>query len=201
MRIIKIFSIFVFCLLLSLALLQRDTTVYAPGFTETKFRTIRVGMKREDVIRILGDPIQIDPAPGYIYWSYPTRGRGDHPSFPGGPTAPPSEITFHADLQGKIQAVYGDHLALGLKPGEMVGRSLDEVKKRFGEPTVLTAPDRDLYWYTKCSNSKGDYIRFIVVNDDGLVGSVEAGRVGHYIEIDGKRPSPSSIIEWLEWNL
>jgi hypothetical protein len=190
-------------LILGIAAWQtRDPTVYAPGFTEARFRTIRVGMPKKEVIRILGDPVSIEPASGYIYWTYLTNGCGDKPLLPERPSVVQSDVTFHADLNGKIEAVYGDYVCLDLKKDGMVGHSLEEVRERFGEPKeTLTVPNRDYYLYSKMQNFKGQYIRAIVIYDSGLVGSVDAGRIGYYIEVDGVQPSPSSWIEWLEWNL
>jgi hypothetical protein len=50
--------------------LTSDDTVYAPGYSATKFRRIRVGMSREEVTRALGKPLSVDPAPGYVMWVY-----------------------------------------------------------------------------------------------------------------------------------
>ncbi len=34
-----------------------DTTVYAPGYRESAFRSIRVGMARREVLQLLGEPL------------------------------------------------------------------------------------------------------------------------------------------------
>jgi outer membrane protein assembly factor BamE (lipoprotein component of BamABCDE complex) len=41
---------------LGLSRLPSDGTVYSPGYSESKFKSIRVGMPREQVIRMLGEP-------------------------------------------------------------------------------------------------------------------------------------------------
>ena len=47
-----------------------DSTQYAAGFRESKFRTIRLGMSEADVIRTLGQPLETKPATQYIEWIY-----------------------------------------------------------------------------------------------------------------------------------
>ncbi len=37
-----------------------DATIYAPGFSESKFRQVRKGMSKEEVLRLLGKPLQND---------------------------------------------------------------------------------------------------------------------------------------------
>jgi SmpA / OmlA family len=53
--------------------LHTDTTIYAPGYSWTKFSSIRNGMTPEEVTRILGQPLSIEPFGGTIprqtnYW-------------------------------------------------------------------------------------------------------------------------------------
>jgi hypothetical protein len=176
---------------------NRDRTVYAPGFSEAKFRTIRLGMAKKDVLRILGNPMSIDSATGYIDWTYPKNRL-----CPDEPSSVEPNVTFRANVKGKIEAVYGDCSSADPKRHELVGHFLQELRKRLGEPErTLTVPDREYYWYSEMKNIKDRYIRGIVINDMGITGSIEAGRVGHYFEVDGVRPSPSNWIEWLEWNL
>jgi hypothetical protein len=186
----------VFSVIVIAAWQNRDATIYAPGFTEARFRTIRVGMPKADVLRILGAPVSIDPALGYINWTYPK----DH-GCPDEPFGVPAQRTFSAGLDGKITEVYGDCDGPDGKPHGMIGHSLNDVRKQFGPPReILEVPDRDYYWYSKMQGFKGQYIRRIVIYNTGIVGSVDAGRIGHYIEVDGVQPLPSSWIEWLEWN-
>jgi hypothetical protein len=56
------------------------TTVYAPGYSEDKFQSIRSGMSDSEVIRILGEPLKDDPNAGYRFLAYSaTTNDGDYP--------------------------------------------------------------------------------------------------------------------------
>ncbi|AMV38254.1 hypothetical protein [Planctomyces sp. SH-PL62] len=47
-----------------------DSTVYAPGYTETGFESIRLGMRRAEVLSRLGPPLKTRPKAGSVVLSY-----------------------------------------------------------------------------------------------------------------------------------
>src|SRR6516225_2484311 len=47
-----------------------DTTVYAPGYSEDKFRRILPGMTEDDVLRLMGSPLEDESQSGSIVWYY-----------------------------------------------------------------------------------------------------------------------------------
>jgi outer membrane protein assembly factor BamE (lipoprotein component of BamABCDE complex) len=56
-------------LLIAASGFDRDSTIYAPGYSWTKFSSIREGMTPEEVTRILGPPLSIEPFPRQtMYW-------------------------------------------------------------------------------------------------------------------------------------
>jgi hypothetical protein len=171
----------------------RDRTVYAPGYSEAGFRSIRVGMAREEVTRILGEPLSIERAPGYILWVYaPTNYRNPRPPR-NGPSIPSPRTAVHADPAGKIVSV--DGVYLDVDKNEFFGHQLDEVRQRFGDPfEVFSAPDRDVYWYSKMDGVKGHFIRIIEISTKGSVSVVTDGCIGYYIGLDDKRN-----LNWIEW--
>jgi hypothetical protein len=178
--------------------LVKDDTIYAPGYSEARFRSIRVGMPRDEVIRALGQPVSVQPAPGYVYWTYALEGYR-HPRPPAnGPTYPPPETTFQADPAGKIVSVTGGYL--DVKEGDFLGRQLEEVRKRFGDPLeVQSAADRDLYWYSKMDGVKGHFVRIIHISTKGTVCDISAGCIGYYVGAEDEQYL--SWIEWLELHL
>ena len=113
-------------LIVTAAWLSRDTTVYAEGYSENKFRSVRVGMPRAEVTRLIGKPMVVQ------------------------------EFQASGDV-----------------------------------------PHVTLYWYSLMRNVKGEYVRSIVFDDDGLVRQVNGGRLGHYLGVEGERPA--SLLEYLEW--
>jgi hypothetical protein len=82
--------------------LCRDSTIYAPGYSWSKFSSIRNGMTPREVTRILGQPLSIEPFDGEILWDH---GLQDQPvATVGGPISPPASVEagFVADWSGKI---------------------------------------------------------------------------------------------------
>jgi SmpA / OmlA family len=181
--------------------LRSDSTIYAPGYSWSKFSSIRNGMTPEEVTRILGQPLSIEPFGGEIHWSY--HGLRDVPepvASASGPISSPAsvEANFVADLSGKIIRVH--HFGASPKAEETVGKSLDDVRKRYGAPpTAYTIPRQTMYWYSKLRNIKGEYIMLIHFSEAGRVYQIDAHRIGHYLRTPGEWPRPSSFLEWLEW--
>jgi hypothetical protein len=181
--------------------LRRDSTIYAPGYSWRKFSSIRNGMTPEDVTHILGQPLSIEPFSGENHWSY--HGLRDIPepvASPSGPISSPVSVqaNFVADLSGKILRVH--HFGASPKTEEMVGKSLDDVRKQYGAPmTAYTIPRQTMYWYSKLRNTKGEYVMLIHFNELGRVYQIDADRIGHYLGTTGKWPRPSGLLEWLEW--
>jgi hypothetical protein len=172
-----------------------DSTTYAPGYSETKFRSIRVGMPREEVTRILGNPLSVDPAPGYVIWIYAPNDYRNPRQQANGPVSIPPETTFEADQTGKIISVTGGYL--DVNEHEFLGKQLVEVRKRFGNPfEIYSAPNRDYYWYSKMDGVKGHFVRNIVISTQGFVCDINAGCIGYYTGAEDERNL--SWIEWLE---
>jgi hypothetical protein len=108
------------------------------------------------------------------------------------------EANFVEDWSGKIIRVH--HAEASPGTDEMIGKSLAEVRKRYGAPTTAyTIPRQKMYWYSKKRNVKGEYIMAIHFSEEGKVYQIDADRIGHYCSTPGELPRPSSLIEWLEW--
>jgi hypothetical protein len=171
----------------------RDRTVYAPGYSEAGFRSIRIGMTREEVTRILGEPLSVEPAPGYVFWVYAPDDYRNPRQQVNGPSVIPPQTTFRADPAGKIVSI--DGVYLDVKKGDFFDRQLGEVRKCFGDPfEVFSAPDRDVYWYSKMDGVKGHFVRIIEISTKGSVSVVTDGCIGYYIGLDDERN-----LNWIEW--
>jgi hypothetical protein len=181
--------------------LHSDSTIYAPGYSWSKFSSIRNGMTSKEVTRILGQPLGIERFGGEIHWSY--HGLRDAPApaaSVAGPISSPASVSanFVADLSGKIIRVH----RFGASPEneEVVGKSLDDVRKRYGAPpTAYTIPRQIMYSYSKLRNVKGEYIMLIHFSEADRVYQIDAHRIGHYLRTPGQWPRPSSLLECLEW--
>ena len=85
----------------------RDTTVYAPGYSEKRFRSIRLGMTDADLIQIMGQPFEDKSSGGYVNWYYgpPTLKVAENGSVSG-----PDYTYVRADGRGTIDAAAGSYL-------------------------------------------------------------------------------------------
>jgi outer membrane protein assembly factor BamE (lipoprotein component of BamABCDE complex) len=115
-----------------------DDTTYAPGYSESKFRSIQVGMSRDEVTRILGKPLTIEPASVYTLWVYASSDYRNPRRQGNGPATPPPETVFQADTLGKIVSVTGGYL--DVKEDDYLGHPLVEVKSdSAGRPRAVAA--------------------------------------------------------------
>jgi SmpA/OmlA family protein len=180
---------------------HRDSTIYASGYSWCKFSSIRNGMTPEEVTGILGQPLSVESFGGEVHWNY--LGLPDEPipaASGDGPISAPSwaGANFVADLSGRIISTH--HAGVSPETEEMVGKSLDDVRMRYGEPSIAyTIPCQTIYWYSKLRNVNGEYVMLIHFNEEGRVYQIDADRIGHYCSSPGERPRPSSLLEWLEW--
>lgn len=88
MKVAAILLVSIFLgIVLWIAWQSRDTTVYAPGFSEANFRAVPVGASRARVIQALGQPLSVEPMPdqasrvpgGSLYWYSKMRGvKGEY---------------------------------------------------------------------------------------------------------------------------
>ena len=48
------------------------STQYAPGYSDSKFRRVTLGMREDELIRVVGKPLSIhtNATDGWIYWFY-----------------------------------------------------------------------------------------------------------------------------------
>jgi outer membrane protein assembly factor BamE (lipoprotein component of BamABCDE complex) len=176
----------------------RDRTVYAAGYSDARFRSIRIGMTKEEVTRVLGEPLSIEPAPGYVVWVYAPDDYRNPRQRGNGPSIIPPQTSFRADPAGKIVSV--DGVYLDLEKNEFLGHQLADVRRRFGDPLeVYSAPDRDVYWYSKMDGVKGHFVRTIEISTKGSVCEVSDGCIGYYVGREDERNL--SWIEWLEIRL
>jgi outer membrane protein assembly factor BamE (lipoprotein component of BamABCDE complex) len=161
--------------------LRSDSTIYVPGYSWSRFSSIRNGMTPAQVTSVLGQPLDIEPFDGEINCSYPG-------------------VNFVADLSGKIKSGY--HYDSKSRTDEMVGKSLDEVRRRYGTPEMdYTIPRQTIYLYSKLRNVKGEYVMLVHFNEEGKVYQIDADRIGYYCSTPGEPLHPSGFLEWLEWHL
>jgi hypothetical protein len=147
-----------------------DTTEYAPGYSEQVFHSIRLGMSEEDVIRIMGQPLEDKSDSGYVNGYYgPASLKVTETGAVSG-----AECTYvRADAAGKIDATAGSYLKAGWN--DLVGLDLIEMRRRYGEPVAIRPHKK--WRYLAYSGSRVDgssYIRRFWLDTSGRVTQIEA---------------------------
>lgn len=158
---------------------RRDSTIYAPGYSWSKYSSIRKGMTTEEVTGILGKPLSIERFDGEIHWDYngPEGMPAEHAV--GRPVPEPGSegASFVADLSGKV--IEADHGIKSEEARKLIGGPLEEVRKRYGEPpSVYTIPWQTNYWYSRMRNVEGEYVMLIHFDEAGRVYQIDAQRIG-----------------------
>ena len=156
-----------------------DTTVFAPGFDEAKFRSIEPGMAEAQVVKRVGKPLRETRSRPQVDWYYgpPTLrvtedgGMFDTSGFFG--TAWGYTIA-RANPEGKIFEVLGGYFPD--VPKEMVGGDLEEMKKKFGDPIAIRTVKSTRYLVYSGSKSSGSFrTRAVGLDQAGKVTDVIAG--------------------------
>ena len=104
----------------------QDTTNYAPGYSEQKFTSIRIGMNEKDVIGVLGKPLRTSGNRPYHEWIYgPPRLQISDDGGLYVSSSDPGPYTYvMADGVGKITSLCGTYLKTDA--GTFVGKTLHE---------------------------------------------------------------------------
>ena len=156
----------------------QDTTYYAAGYSERNFRSIRRGMHESEVIRLLGQPLRANSAVPQTSWYYgPSTLRvsddGGMWDTTGTFDAGRSYTGITADGAGRVVHVSGGFLAV--KPADLVGQTLGDVRKRFGKPHSVRVQRSSKYLTYSGTKVSGSYNWGIGLDADGRVNRIVAG--------------------------
>ncbi len=156
-----------------------DTTAYAPGYDEAKFRSIELGATEAQVHKLIGKPLRETKAKPQIDWYYgpPTlRITSDGGMFDtsGFFNAAWGYTIARANPDGKIVDILGGYFPE--VPKEMVGSNLVEMKKQYGEPIAIRTLQATRYLVYTGSKSSGSFrTRALGIDQDGKVVEIIAG--------------------------
>jgi hypothetical protein len=156
-----------------------DTTAYAPGYDEKKFRSIAPGETEVEVHKKIGKPLKETKAKPRIDWYYgpPTlRITDDGGMFDtsGFFSAAWGYTIAQASPEGKILDILGGYFPE--VPPEMIGRDLSAMKKHYGEPIAIQTLEATRYLVYSGSKSNGSFrTRALGVDKDGKVVEIIAG--------------------------
>lgn len=149
--------------------LLADTTVYAPGFRQDRFDSIRVGMDEAEVRRLLGAPLSREEDPESTIWTYAPEGYAILPSGAVNDPRLPRTV-FAANSELIINYAAGHYV--DNDPRSFLGRPLSELRERFGPPRVREHRSKSTRLSYSASDSDGSYHqREIILNGQGRVES------------------------------
>ena len=148
-----------------------DTTVYALGYSEQKFQSIHAGMSEEDVIRLIGKPLEDNSEPGYVNWYYgpPTLRVATNGAISG------EAYTYVlVDATGRINGTGGNYLKASWQ--DLIGIDVAEMRRRDGDPVAIRPHEKWRYLAYSATTEGGSYfIRRVWLNTAGRVIQVQAG--------------------------
>ena len=114
------------------AWLCRDSMIYAPGYSWSKFSSIRNGMTPGEVTRILGQPLSIEPFDGEIHWDYSAY------------TIPRQTMYWYSKLRNiKGEYIMAIHFS---EEGKVYQIDADRIGHYCSTPGALPRPSSFLEW-------------------------------------------------------
>jgi hypothetical protein len=160
----------------SCLVILQDTTDYPPGYRETNFMSIKVGMTEAEVMHKLGKPFSVaNASTKYIKYYYgPDNLRvSDDGGLYNSWGSVLNYTIITADVHGAVQSVSGAYLQAA--PDVLIGMSLAEVEHRFGRPLRARSQICDRYLiYSRTLQNGSFHLRKIGLDAAGRVNRIIA---------------------------
>lgn len=184
MRIVlSIIAIFALLAALLAALFFRSfDTQYSAGYSETAFKSIRLGDAAQHVLAVLGNPLSSTDTKPFVTWIY-SKDAQNRFSENGAGSGTYTTVTF--DGSGRVTGVFGqrqesNHFIVGAGQGHLAltnidvdrlkGTSADAIRREFGSPAaVYEYKACKLLWYSRSPSSSNYHLRMIGLNSEGKV--------------------------------
>ncbi|HEX5222162.1 MAG TPA: hypothetical protein VFZ59_21590 [Verrucomicrobiae bacterium] len=158
-------------------------TQYAPGYSEKKFKSIKLGDSEQLVISALGQPFSTEDTKPYVAWIY---AADNQERFSRTGEGAGTYTTFRFDTNGHVVSVagmvqtsantftFGDGLnylkLTETQIGNLKGSTQDEIKKQFGPPTAIYQDKTSKFLrYSKSPSSSNYQLRAIGIDENGKV--------------------------------
>ena len=147
--------------------LNRDTSTYADGFSESSFSQVEEGMPYEEVHALVGSPLSVDAEPVLETWYYFTDqpGQQEDGTWIFDLFGPLGKVRF--DDQGRVVSYSGegtDQLRVGL--------SKEEVRRLLGSPSNARPARSKLLHYSSPGNAGVYRARMVELDEDDRVSRV-----------------------------
>lgn len=147
--------------------LNRDTSTYADGFSESGFSEIEEGMPYEQVHALVGSPLSLDSQPVLETWYYSEDqpGQQEDGTWVFDLFGPLGKVRF--DEQGRVVSFSGEgteQLRAGL--------SKEEVRRLLGPPSNTRPARSKLLHYSSPGNAGVYRARMVELDEDDRVSRV-----------------------------
>jgi len=167
------------------SLFRSFDTQYAPGYSAAAFNSIKIGDKEQNVIVVLGIPFTTNYTEPYIDWVYSAK-KQSHFSESGEAYGTHTLVRFK---NGQADSISGHHetscgigqVTISLDNSgflnltedqihKLEGKTSDEIKKQFGEPTgVYEFKAARILRYSRSPSSSNYLERLIGLDAEGKV--------------------------------
>ncbi len=152
-----------------------DTTRYSSGYSESSFSSVHIGMPQHEVLCRLGQPLRIVDRQAQTFWYYVRAGLSvsDDGGISGLSTSSSSNLTiFRADKKGRVVWVNGG--LLGTRSRGMIGLTLIEVQRLFGDPSKKIIISAKTFSYSESCSDGSYYVRSVGISDCGYVDNISS---------------------------
>ncbi len=174
-------------------------TEYAPGFSESAFRKIKIGDTEASAKAAIGAPLAGHPSEAYILWIYSSKPQPDFASL--GHSDPLTEFTiFDFELDGTLKGAIGQLIptppkgnlytsAIGdgqnslslsdaaIKALVTVGTTTADIEAKHGKPTAIYhSPTVRWLVYSRSPSGSNYVLRWVGIDKSGKVSALRSQR-------------------------
>jgi outer membrane protein assembly factor BamE (lipoprotein component of BamABCDE complex) len=147
--------------------IYRNTTIYAGGYSEKSFLSLRRGVSERDVYNLLGEPLTRDDRPSPETWSYGVIHRQNYFRLAGYATI------LQFDDRGRVASIHGKGSSNVGK-----GKAKDEVLRLLGAPQFIVPARASALYYSLPGRSGFYETRIVEIDSSGRVSRLVTYR-GH----------------------
>jgi hypothetical protein len=170
-------AVFAIVTLIAVVFLFSFDTEYAPGYSESAFRTVNIGTTEEEVLRLLGEPLQVRETAPYIWWLYSDQAQ---PNFETDGYASGNYTRIWFNQAGLVERIFGqltagnsifvgggnNYLQLSDATIESLkGKTRPEIQELYGLPTsIYESKATKVLVYSRSPSSSNYMLRTIGID-------------------------------------
>lgn len=134
-----------------------DTAVYPPGYSESKFRSVKLGMTESQVSELLGEPLN----------KWKTKSKPCLIRYYGPPGSKLANGLLHCPGSVPGSVIYFELDGKTVQWGDAAGQTAEQIEAALGKPFHEVLDRTATYWEYSRSSCDGHYTRRWIGFDDG----------------------------------